>query len=479
MLLATQADVVTAKQELTGRLRDLQNAVTESGGKPGDPSTYNHDQRTRFEALNAEMEEVFRASDELRAAKTRNRAANMAHAGELLHDLGNMTLEERLTVTGSRGMLPLADQNCYMWRSSGGVDRYIPYSDDQVRTTTAYNQAFNSFISDGGEGSSLIDPDVMNAIQSDSPEVFNTLRSDISEKGGMFIGGPQWMAGLLKELDDQTTMMSRVRVISVAPGKQLGIRKRTRKMTTWVKGSELSQADLIRDRSLAFGKRMLTPGYYTGCADISRDLLRAVPNMQGILLGEFALDLDELIETLILTGSGLDGEPLGIFTQHEDGISADRHVRTIGTTDTFDFDDFVRMKYHCKETYRRRAEWFLHRTNIAKVAMLKDANGQYLWSPSRVVGEPDLILGRPVNESEWFPNGTGPGQFHTLFADLRRLYYVAMEMRMQLERLVDQEKINNIRTFIGRIKWDAQPVLDEACSMGRFSTQAEADADNA
>lgn len=63
------------------------------------------------------------------------------------------------------------------------------------------------------------------------------------------------------------------------------------------------------------------------------------------------------------------------------------------------FDDLVNLVYGLEEPYAANAEMMIRRGTLGQMRKIKDANGQYVWSPSVQVGQPDVILGIPVYSS--------------------------------------------------------------------------------
>jgi len=57
-----------------------------------------------------------------------------------------------------------------------------------------------------------------------------------------------------------------------------------------------------------------------------------------------------------------------------------------------------------KAGYRAGARWVMNRATLTEVRKFKDANGQYLWQPSLIVGQPSSLLGFPVSEGEDMPD---------------------------------------------------------------------------
>lgn len=298
-----------------------------------------------------------------------------------------------------------------------------------------------------------------------SAEQFAALRSDSSEDGGYLNVSEQFAAGLLQEVDNMTFVRQHATVHTVTEADNLGIRKRTGRASTWNWGAELEAPTV--DSSLKFGKKSLTPEYLTGEIKVSKDLLRrSSMGVEGIVRSEMARDAGEKMETAYLLGTGVK-QPLGVFVPSSDGISTTRDVKT-GSATGFTPDQIVKAKYALKQAYRTggaRAgcRWLFHRDAIALLAVLKDADNHYLLQPGLGLhgDEFDRLVGYPVDESEMAPNTFTDGNYVGILAQWR-YYHIADALDMDMQILDQLYARENQVGFLGRLKTDALPVLEEA-----------------
>lgn len=75
-----------------------------------------------------------------------------------------------------------------------------------------------------------------------------------------------------------------------------------------------------------------------------------------------------------------------------------------------DFDDLDKLLAGLKDEYEVNSTWAFNRRTKGEIRRLKDGDGQYLWEPSRQVGEPATILGRPIIGFEDMPNVAADAQ---------------------------------------------------------------------
>jgi HK97 family phage major capsid protein len=294
------------------------------------------------------------------------------------------------------------------------------------------------------------------------------LQSDDAEQAGYLLASEQFAAELLKEVDDLVFVRRYARIHTVLQASTLGIRARTARSATFNWSSELQVS--AEDTSLKYGKRVLEPHHLTGQIKVSRDLLRrSVVPVEAEVRSELARDAGEAMEDAYLTGNGVQ-RPLGVFTASADGISTSRDVNT-GSATGFTGDGLLNAKYALKSQYRSGqrgpVRWLFHRDAISLIAKLKDAtNGQYLFrvgmgrqqdnSPPE-----DELLGFPVDESERAPNTFTNGLYGGMLCNWR-YYEIADALEMDMQVLFELYAQTNQVGYIGRIKTDGMPTLQEA-----------------
>ena len=343
-------------------------------------------------------------------------------------------------------------------------ERQMKYS--PIRGSAEYSKAFERYLQTGDQaGLGTFDPSAYVPNRTSAEQ--NYLQSDDDVRGGYLVPSESFAEGLLKEVDDQTWIWKNSRVIVVKQSQSLGIRKLTAKMSSWGKGAELSNAFDNIDDSIRFGKKNLTPSYFTGAARISRDLLRmSTLDVEQLVYSEFGRDLGYVIEREDITGDGFGG-PLGVLVASADGISTARDFSTNTTATTFAVETLIGAKYQLKPQYRNRARWMLHRDRIAELMKKRSdsgagaGTGDFLWQPAIRAGEPDTVCGLPIDENEFFPTATGSGLYFGLLAVWE--YYVhAIGLDMEILRLVETRAHLNQVEYVGRVKIDGMPVLEEA-----------------
>lgn len=86
-------------------------------------------------------------------------------------------------------------------------------------------------------------------------------------------------------------------------------------------------------------------------------------------------------------------------------------------------DVLIDLVYALKAGYRQNASWVMNRKTQAAVRKLKDADGNYLWSPGAAAGAKATLLGFDLVEAEDMPD-VAAAATPVAFGDFRRGYLV-------------------------------------------------------
>ncbi len=311
------------------------------------------------------------------------------------------------------------------------------------RATDEYRSAFSALLRGGP--------------QSLTGDQVRALSVGAGSEGGFLILPEQSTDILIKAVDDEVLIRQWATKIQVPTAASLGAVSLDADPADadWT-GEILTGSE---DSTMAFGKRELVPNPLAKRIKVSNKLLRQAPNVESLVMQRLGYKFGISEEKAYLTGNGAK-KPLGLFTASNDGVPTTRDVLTGSATD-FTFDGLISAKYSLKTGYQKKARWMFHRDGVAKIAKLKDTTNQYLWQPSKKEGEPDMLLGLPVFQSEYVPNTFTTGLYVGMLADFS-FYWIADAMDIQIQRLVELYAETNQTGFIGRKETDGMPVLGEA-----------------
>ena len=108
-------------------------------------------------------------------------------------------------------------------------------------------------------------------------------------------------------------------------------------------------------------------------------------------------------------------------------------------------DKLIDLVYKVNAAYRANATWVMNSATAGAIRKLKDSQNQYLWQMGLVAGQPERLLGYPVEIWEQMSD-IGTNNFPVAFGDFSRAYVLAQ--RTQIRITID----SNITTP-GRIKY--------------------------
>ena len=181
-----------------------------------------------------------------------------------------------------------------------------------------------------------------------------------------------------------------------------------------------------------------TPGLQTLTFDTGE--LYANPAVSQRMLDDAAFDLEEWLSGEVdgefaiqeniafLSGNGVN-KPFGLLTYVTGGANAAKHpfgaiVATVAASTTdLDADEIIAMVYSLPAERQGNAKFYVNRATLAAVRTLKDGQGNYLWQPSYIAGQPSTLLGYPVVEVPGMPVAAA-GNTVLLFGDMEETYLV-------------------------------------------------------
>ncbi len=170
--------------------------------------------------------------------------------------------------------------------------------------------------------------------------------------------------------------------------------------------------------------------------------LYAMPAATPTLLEDSAVDLDawlagevetafaEQEATAFVNGDGIN-KPRGFldYTNIDEDSWSWGNLGYVATGTAGDFDAtnpgdvLVDTIYALKSGYRQNANWVMNRKSQAQIRKLKDADGNYLWTPPATAGAKAMLMGFGVVESEDMPD-LAADSTSIAFGDFNRGYLI-------------------------------------------------------
>lgn len=293
------------------------------------------------------------------------------------------------------------------------------------------------------------------------------LSAGTDEEGGFTIPPEQFVAKLLKDVDDQVYIRQLATKSVLTKAASLGVPTLEADpadadwTTELLTGSE--------DSTMEFGKREFAPNPFAKRIKISKSLIgkSALP-IEDIVRQRLSYKFAITEEKAYMTGNG-SGQPLGLFTASANGIPSSRDISEGNTATSIKFDGLFNAKYALKEAYLVKASWLFHRDALKQIAKLKYSDGKYIWEESVQVGQPDRLLGRPFHMSEFAPSNFSAGQYVGIIGDYS-FYWIMDALDMQFQRLVELYAETNQIGYIARKEGDGMPVMPNAFARVQLAT---------
>ena len=150
------------------------------------------------------------------------------------------------------------------------------------------------------------------------------------------------------------------------------------------------------------------------------------------LANEIATEFARAEGAAFVNGTGTN-QPKGFLTgptaAQNDAARAFGTLQFIASGNAAGFDSAPELKlidlvFAMKAALRQGAVWMMNSATLAAVRKFKSADGSFLWQRGIVDGQPSLLLGYPVIETEDMPD-IGAGNFPIAFGNFKAGYLIA------------------------------------------------------
>ncbi len=314
------------------------------------------------------------------------------------------------------------------------------------RSTPEFRDAFHALLVNG-----------RNAL---TAEQMRALAMDNGTQGGFMVASEQFVDRMIQAVDDEVFVRRYATVERVDRAASLGVPTLDADPADADWTSEIQTGS--EDSQMSIGKREFVPSPLAKRIKVSNKLISRVGQRAGDLVAQrLGYKFGIAQEKAFFLGSGAN-QPLGVFTAHSSGIPTGRDFSNGNTATAITMNGLISAKYGLKSQHQKKARWGFHRNAIEQIAKLTDSQGGYLWQPSKKEGEPDMLLGLPVDMSEYIPNTFTTGKYVGILANWKDGYWIADAMDFQIQVLKELYAETNQTGYIGRMETDGAPVLAEA-----------------
>lgn len=279
-------------------------------------------------------------------------------------------------------------------------------------------------------------------------EVANVLETAPDASGG-YLCPDEYERTLLDALREEDIMRRLCTIIQTDSGERSIPVVAEHGVAAWY-----GEGDPIDDDDEVFDTVTLGAHKIATAMRVSVELLNdSIFNLDAYIASEFARRIGAKEEaSFVATGTG-DGQPTALITTASAGVTA-ASATAIAADEIFD------LVYSLKAPYRRKASFIVHNTTVKMLRKLKSGAGEYLWQPSMQAGEPDMLLGYPMNISPYMPEPTN-GLVSVVFGDYS-YYWIADRQGRHFQRLNELYAKNGQVGFLAWQRVDGKLILAEA-----------------
>ncbi len=256
-----------------------------------------------------------------------------------------------------------------------------------------------------------------------SIDVRNALQVGELSEGGYTVPD-EFEHTLVQALEEENIMRGLVHVITTSSGDRKIPLVTSKGSASWVEEeAEIPESDD------AFGQITLSAHKVGSMIRISEELLHdSAFDLAGYITGEFARRVGAAEEEAIISGNGTH-KPTGLLHATlgaENGVIA-------AAVAAITADEMIDLQHSLKSGYRRKAAYIMNDATIKLLRKLKDGNGQFLWQPGLLYGQPDTLLNQRVLTSNFMPLPAA-GNKAILYGDYS-YYWLADREGRSLQRL--------------------------------------------
>ena len=291
-------------------------------------------------------------------------------------------------------------------------------------------------------------------------EVRNALQVGELSEGGYTVPD-EFEHTLVEALQEENIMRGLVHVVTTSSGDRKIPLVISKGSASWIE--EEAQ---IPESDDSFGQITLS-AHKVGCMiKISSELLHdSAFDMAAYIAHEFGRRVGAAEEDAIINGDG-SHKPFGLL---HDTQGAQVGVTAASST-ALTADELIDLQHSLRAGYRRNGVFIMNDATVKLLRKLKDGNGNYLWQPNVLYGQPDMLLNTRVLTTSSMPLPTA-GSKAIIYGDLS-YYWLADREGRSLQRLNELYAANDQIGFKITQRLDGRLILPEAVQVLQMKAAA-------
>lgn len=289
------------------------------------------------------------------------------------------------------------------------------------------------------------------------PVDFRSLAKGTATAGGNTVPTSFYDRLVAHLIETSAIIQAGATVLNTASGETIQVPKTTAHSSAAI----VTEGNAISPSDPAFGQVSLGAYKYGTLIQVSRELLDDTGvDLEGYLAMQAGRALGNAFGAHAVTGTGTN-QPTGIVTSATVGVTGPSGTATsFGTQSTAGQggDLFIDLFHSVIAPYRmsQGCAWLMRDATAAIVRKLKNSQGDYIWQPGLVAGDPDRILGKPVYMD---PNvaAAAASAKSVVFGDMSQ-YFVRLAGGIRFERSDEYAFNTDLVTFRALMRADGSLV---------------------
>lgn len=258
-------------------------------------------------------------------------------------------------------------------------------------------------------------------------------------QGGFFV--PESMETQLRELLENENIMRRmVTVITSSTDKNIPFED------SYGTAQWLGEEKTFTESDAQFSTKQVGNHKLGTLIKVSEELLQdSTFDIIGYINRAFAKRYGRAEETAILSGNGVM-KPRGVIMDATLGV-------TTAANNAITSDELIDLFHKLPRYHRRAAKWLMADLTAKVIRKLKNSvTGDYMWQPGLQAGQPDMILGKPLEISDDVPAFAASAKC-LLFGDFKE--YILVDRKQAV-----MQRLNELFALSGQVGFRGYKRLD-------------------
>lgn len=257
-----------------------------------------------------------------------------------------------------------------------------------------------------------------------APDVLNALRRSVDTEGG-HLAPVEWDRTMLEAQVELSPIRQICNVQSVSGAgfdKLINTKGTAAGWVTEEAGRPQTAAAGFTKLGFGWGEIYAMPAATQTILDDSE------VDLEAWLAGEVAEAFTLMENAAFIAGDGT-AKPRGMLTYVAGGVNETRNplgsvgVVNSGAAAAITSDALIDLTYKPTSRYMQNARYIMNRATMGRIRLLTDGQGNYLWQPTYVAGQPSSLNGYPLTEVADMPD-MAAGALPIAFGDFRAGYTI-------------------------------------------------------